>query len=299
MDYYNLKANDFLLLKKLVESGKDIAIYGGGFLGSELAVALQKASEKYGNKIHQIIPEEGNLSLVFPTYLSKWISRKLKEMGIETFCGTKIKSLDEKKNGKISIKLEDGSEITADHIVFSLGVTPNVEIAQKAGLELDEVRGGIMTNAELEARTDVFAAGDVISFHDVTLGRRRVEHHDHAVLSGITAGTNMTGKSKPFKHQSMFWSDLGPSISFEAVGNIDSSLSTVAVWTKNDGDGQNVPVSGENVDFNKGLIFYLKEQKIVGVLMFNLPNKVSIAKNILLKNSEEINQLIDQFHLYQ
>lgn len=77
--------------------------------------------------------------------------------------------------------------------------------------------------------------GDCASFHDITLGRRRVEHHDHAVISGRLAGENMAGGVRPYAHQSMFWSDLGPKVGFEAVGLVDSSLETVGVWA-HDGD---------------------------------------------------------------
>lgn len=48
-------------------------------------------------------------------------------------------------------------------------------------------------------------AGDAACFYDPNLGRRRVEHHDHAVVSGRLAGENMTGARNPYWHQSMFW----------------------------------------------------------------------------------------------
>lgn len=48
-------------------------------------------------------------------------------------------------------------------------------------------------------------AGDAACFYDVKLGRRRVEHHDHAVVSGRLAGENMAGGQKHYFHQSMFW----------------------------------------------------------------------------------------------
>ena len=48
-------------------------------------------------------------------------------------------------------------------------------------------------------------AGDVACFFDPYLGRRRVEHHDHANVSGALAGRNMTGSKEIFDHQSMFW----------------------------------------------------------------------------------------------
>ena len=59
-----------------------------------------------------------------------------------------------------------------------------------------------------------------------------MEHHDHAVVSGRLAGENMTGAAKPYLHQSMFWSDLGPDVGYEAIGIIDSSLPTVGVFAK-------------------------------------------------------------------
>ena len=62
------------------------------------------------------------------------------------------------------------------------------------------------------SRTNLYAAGDAASFYDITLGRRRVDHHDHAVVSGRLAGQNMAGAKKAYTHQSMFWSDLGPSV---------------------------------------------------------------------------------------
>lgn len=51
----------------------------------------------------------------------------------------------------------------------------------------------------------IYQAGDAACFYDMKLGRRRVEHHDHAVVSGRLAGENMTGAAKPYWHQSMFW----------------------------------------------------------------------------------------------
>ena len=95
------------------------------------------------------------------------------------------------------LQLEDGREVPADHVVVAVGCTPNTQLAGKAFLEVDGARGGVVVNAELEARTDVWAAGDVASFYDPTLGRRREEHHDHAAVSGRLAGENMAGARKP------------------------------------------------------------------------------------------------------
>jgi programmed cell death 8 (apoptosis-inducing factor) len=128
--------------------------------------------------------------------------------------------------------MESGRTFTSDYVLVAVGLQPNIELAQAAGLEIDPIKGGVLVNAELEARRDVFVAGDVASFFDMSLGRRRDEHHDHAAVSGRLAGENMAGARRPYTHQSMFWSDLGPNVGYEAIGIIDSALPTVGVWAK-------------------------------------------------------------------
>lgn len=87
-------------------------------------------------------------------------------------------------------------KIDADQVVVAIGVQPNTDLATTSRLEIDPNIGGYLVNAELEARSNVWVAGDAACFYDVKLGRRRVEHHDHAVTSGRLAGENMTGAGK-------------------------------------------------------------------------------------------------------
>ncbi|TPX49727.1 hypothetical protein SeMB42_g02523 [Synchytrium endobioticum] len=185
--------NDFKFLEGQAASEKSIVVVGGGFLGSELAVALAQ-KKKSGIKVTQIFPEEGNLAMAFPRYLTKWTSRRIEKAGVTVKPLSVITSVMPVNDDKIAINLKSGDQVVADEVVLAVGIQPNTHLAEVSGLELDDKRGGILVNAELESRGDVFAAGDVTSYHDIALGRRRVEHHDHAVMSGRTAGENMTGK---------------------------------------------------------------------------------------------------------
>lgn len=98
-----------------------------------------------------------------------------------------------------------------------------------------------------------YQAGDVASFYDISLGRRREEHHDQAAVSGRLAGENMTGAAKPYYHQSMFWSDLGPEVGYEAIGRVDSSLPTVGVWAKASAeDTPRAAMSGDSSNIRSG-----------------------------------------------
>lgn len=177
---------------------------------------------------------------------------------------------------KLSINMKEGPSVVADHVVVAVGLTPNVDLAQKAGLEIDPLLGGIIVNAELETRSDIFAAGDCTSYHDIALGRRRVEHYDHAVQSGKTAGLNMiSGDKKPYTHQSMFWSNLGPNVSYEAVGILNSKSPTVSIWSKTLGK----PESQKDEKHDKGAVYYLDDEKrVTGVLLWNLHDHSNLTK---------------------
>ncbi|KAJ3324288.1 Apoptosis-inducing factor 1, mitochondrial [Boothiomyces sp. JEL0866] len=266
---------DFQKLEKISKKAKKVVVVGGGFLGSELAAALGMNASK-DQKITQVFPEVGNMGLLLPTYLTRWTTNKLQEIGVAVEPETSVQSFKyNQENSKVVVEIKGKEPIEADHVVVAAGLQPNTAIAKNSGLEIDPKYGGILVNAELEARSDVFVAGDVCSYHDVVLGRRRVEHYDHAVMSGRTAGLNMTGQKKPYDYQSMFWSNIGPKVSFEAVGILDKELPTVSVWSKDGGE-----------QHGKGAVYYLRNSVVVGVLLWNLHGKVDQAREILAKQDK-------------
>ncbi|KAF1796248.1 apoptosis-inducing factor, mitochondrion-associated, C-term-domain-containing protein [Mucor lusitanicus] len=322
---------DFQKLDKIAKDGAHIAVVGGGFLGSELAVALAHRSGKENLKVTQIFPEDGNMANVFPGYLTKWTTSRVRKLGVDVKDNSTVKAVStNEESGKTSIELKDGSSVTVDHVIVAIGIEPRIDLAREAGLEIDEKRSGVVVNAELEARSDVYAAGDMVSFHDVQLGRRRIEHHDHAVLSGRHAGENMVGSNRAYNHQSMFWSDLGPEIGYEAVGLIDSQLSTVSVWAKATAQDTPAAAAASEADsprsaptetatggvaeavkatesnpfkdekFGKGLVFYVRDQKVVGLVLFNVFGKVQEARDVINGGytSDKIDGLVKQFDIY-
>jgi NADPH-dependent 2,4-dienoyl-CoA reductase/sulfur reductase-like enzyme len=191
---------DFQSLFKVASTANSIAVIGGGFLGSELATSL--ATNNKNLKVTQIFPEKGNMSLILPSYLSKWTTSQVKKTGVDVKSSSLVVGLDSRgEKVEIAVKNDDLHEtIIVDHVVVAVGLEPNTGIAKNSLLEVDSVRGGILVNAELEARSDIFAAGDVVSYHDIALGRRRVEHYDHAVESGKLAARNMFGKKVALIH---------------------------------------------------------------------------------------------------
>lgn len=318
---YFRTADDFLRLEEIAETAKRIVVIGGGFLGSELACALSNRTpedKKPDNQeIYQIYPEDGNLGKVLPKHLSDYVSKKVQQEGAKLLPNVEVVSVKLMSNDVVRLNLSDGSFIDADFIVCAVGLETDIDLAKASNLEVDEKTGGYLVNSELEARTDVWVAGDASCFYDIKLGRRRVEHHDHAIHSGRHAGQNMVGSGKAFIHQSMFWSDLGRDISFEAVGIIDSSLPTVSVFTQPD-DESSATLDKENSEdskikkddqpkpkserdlYDKGIVFYLKDDIIVGILLWNTFNRLNLARRILneQKKYDDYNEVAKLFNLY-
>nr|XP_046160119.1 LOW QUALITY PROTEIN: apoptosis-inducing factor 1, mitochondrial [Oncorhynchus gorbuscha] len=325
------KVEDFKALDKVSRDTKSITIIGGGFLGSELACALGRRSADSDLEVIQMFPEKGNMGKVLPEYLSNWTTAKVKSEGVAVITEALVKAVSF-KDGKVEIKLKDGRVVKTDHIVAAVGLEPSVELAKSAGLEVDSDFGGFRVNAELQARSNIWVAGDAACFYDIRLGRRRVEHHDHAVVSGRLAGENMTGANKPYWHQSMFWSDLGPDVGYEAIGIVDSSLPTVGVFakatakdtpkaaTEKSGTGirsesetegtasspvasstPEPPSSPEQKDnYGKGVIFYLRDKVVVGIILWNVFNRMPVARKIIKDGEEhaDLNEVAKLFNIH-
>jgi 3-phenylpropionate/trans-cinnamate dioxygenase ferredoxin reductase component len=121
-------------------------------------------------------------------------------------------------------------------------------------------------------RDDVFAAGDVARFPAVDLRKdMRVEHEDHANTHGRHVGANMAGADAPYDHLPFFYSDLFE-LGYEAVGDVDSRLETVAEWAEPN---------------RKGVVAYVEEGRPRGFLLWDVWDKVDPARD-LLKAAEPI-----------
>src|SRR5262249_23630480 len=151
----------------------------------------------------------------------------------------------------------DAVDTAVDVVVAGIGIAPNVGLAQAAGLS---VRDGILVDGMLRtSAADIFAAGDVANFPCPALERRlRFEHEDNAEAMGRIAGHNMAGHSEAYRHLPFFYSDLFD-LGYEAVGQIDSSMETVEDWVDK---------------FQKGVIYYLRDGHVRGVLLWNIWGQV-------------------------
>ncbi len=149
-------------------------------------------------------------------------------------------------------------------MVAGLGIIPSVELPRAAGLA---VENGVVVDELLRtSQPDVFAAGDVAAFNSPALGRRiRVEHEDNANTMGRQAGRSMAGQAEPYHHLPFFYSDLFD-LGYEAVGEVDSRLETVVDWQE---------------PYKTGVVYYLKEGRVRGVLLWNVWEQVEAARRLI------------------
>ncbi len=258
--YYRTVA-DYRRLRAVAEKGERFAVIGGGFIGSEIAAALAMNHKR----VTMILRENALCAHLFPASLASFVTEAYRQKGVELLCGTGASRIEQRaQQGAVS--LSNGKEIVVDAVLAGAGIEPNVELAQKAWLKIEN---GIVVDELLRtSHQDIYAAGDVASFLNPALGKRiRVEHEDNANTMGKAAGRNMAGSAEPYRHLPFFYSDLFE-YGYEAVGELDSRLETFADWKQPN---------------KEGVIYYLRDGRVRGVLLWNVWQKVDAARDLIAK----------------
>lgn len=261
---YFRTVGDYLKLRELSERGADFVVIGGGFIGSEVAAALAMN----GKRVTMIFPSNWIGSRVYPQPLAAFLNSYYQEKGITLLASETVKSV-RTAGSKTIVTTGGGMEIVADGVVAGLGIQPNTGLAEQAGITVDN---GIVVDELLRtSNPDIYAAGDVANFYAAALEKRmRVEHEDNANVMGEMAGRNMAGQSDVYRHQPFFYSDLFD-LGYEAVGELDASLDIVEDWKE---------------PFRKGVIYYLRNGRVCGVLLWNTWGQVAAATQLMAEKSQ-------------
>ena len=261
--FYRTRA-DYHKLKELVSAKDQFCVIGGGFIGSEIAAALNKQDKQ----VTMIFPETGISGLRFPDDLAKFLNDYYREKGVDVLDGYLVKSINKKgARFQVAYKHIDEETIenkTFDAVIVGVGIKPNIYLAEEAGLEVDD---GIVVNEYLQTTDpDIFAAGDVAYFFNTGLGRRvRVEHEDNANTMGAAAGRNMSAEMEKYDHFPFFYSDLFD-LGYEAVGEMNKDFEIFEDWIE---------------EFKKGTIYYLDQGKIRGLIFWNLWGQVDKGRKLI------------------
>jgi 3-phenylpropionate/trans-cinnamate dioxygenase ferredoxin reductase subunit len=236
--------DDSQALAKQLDSGSGhLGVIGGGFIGVEAAASARMK----GWDVTMAVPESVVWEHLFGAEVARYFQRHLEEHGVNVHTGTK--------------QLPEGSY---DVTLAGIGVTPNTQLAEAAGLT---VSNGVETDDHLRAGDDVWAIGDIANYQSVVHGKRlRIEHWDVALNQGSYVGRTWAGKEDaPYSVVPYFFSDIGDWTWFEYVGP---------------GSGR-VDVRG-SMDDDDFVVYYLDDgDHVVACLGVNRSDEVEAAKALI------------------
>lgn len=206
--------------RELVPGGK-LAIIGGGFIGLELAATARSL----GADVVLIEGLPRILSRGVPAEIATVVAQRHCTEGVDIRCDTKIDRIDADENG-VRILLANGQSVDADFLVVGIGASPNTELAEAAGLQVDN---GIAVDTTLRTSdADIFAAGDCCSYPLCHYGDRRVrlEAWRNAQDQGTLVAGNLLGANETVTSVPWFWSDQYD-LTLQIAGLTDGATVTV------------------------------------------------------------------------
>lgn len=247
-------------IREEAEKAEHVVLIGGSYIGAEVAASL---TEK-GTRCSIVCLEDIALSRTFGHEAGRWFHDLMESKGVKIHGGEELEAFmgDGRVKGVVT---KSGLEIDCDAVVVGAGVKPDVMLAERAGLVVDD---GIICDSKLETSVEgIYAAGDCCSYDSVVHGRRiRVEHWDVAMQQGIHVAKNMLGAGADYDVVPYFFSDLADWAGLEYVGPAEDW--DEVIWR---GDA-------EKGEFS---VWYLKGDCVAGALSVATPEDLAEARRMI------------------
>ena len=259
-------------LKAYASKSKNAVIVGAGFIGVEVASSLTTLGIK--TTVIEVKPYIWNTFV--DEKISKVIQTYFEKKGVKFVLNESIKEIQ--RQGKLVVTAS-GNNIETDMVLIAVGISPNVEMAQRSGIE---VNNGIIVNEHLETSVkDIFAAGDVANIYNPYEGKRkRIEHWNNAEYTGKLAARNMIEKNESYNFVSSVWSDI-----FDL--HIESAGDTMNY-------DEYVIRGSFTSDKPKFSVIYIKDGIIKGYLIINRNVKEIVSLNKLIQKRVDVSNKKEQ-----
>ena len=244
--------------------GKSLVIVGGGYIGLEVA----SVGVEQGLNVHVLEMESRILQRVTTPEMSAYYHQLHTSRGVNIHTETGVTGF----SGDTQVRkvLCGDTEFDADLVIVGIGIIPNVELAQDAGLEVDN--GIVVDDHCRTSDPDIYAAGDCSNHPNPLLNRRlRLESVPNAMEQARVSVENMLGGDKIYAAIPWFWSD-----------QYELKLQMVGFSA----DGSSQVVRGDMAD-NKFAVFYLDDGKVVAADAVNSPKEFMVCKQLIGKTVDQ------------
>lgn len=246
-------------LRAQLPNARRAVIIGAGYIGLETAASLRQLG------LDVTVLEAGAriLERSVDAAVSEYFTALHARHDVAIHTGQQVSALLGSERVE-AVQCSDGSRYPADLVVIGIGVQPNVELAQEAGLDVDN---GILVDAQgRTADPDIYAAGDCTTFPSVHLQRlARLECLAHASDQARTAAANLCGKHQSYQALPWFWSD-----------QYTTRLQMAGMAEKYDRVVQRGQTSADS--FTR---FYLADGVLVSALCVNRPKHFIASKRLI------------------
>ncbi|MFL0796781.1 MAG: FAD-dependent oxidoreductase [Cellvibrionaceae bacterium] len=271
---YLRSLEDVQALQSFIAPGKKAVIIGGGYIGLETAAVLNKL----GMQVTVLEMQQRVLERVTAAEISAFFTRVHQEEGVsihtdataEMILGNEIAT---------AVKLKDGTELPADLVIIGVGILPNVELAETAGLTVNN--GIVVDEFSCTNHKAIVAAGDCTNHPNALLGGRyRLESVPNATDQAKTAAATICGKEKAYNIYPWFWSN-----------QYDVKLQIAGL----NQDYDQVVLRGTNQAGRSFVAWYLKNGKLLAADCINRPVEFMTARQLLTKQvAVNVEQLVNE-----
>lgn len=242
------------LAEKMGEGGRAVVV-GSGFIGCEAAASLAMRGAEVSVVSMEEAPQKERLGEEVGGRIISW----LEGYGVDLRMAANVEAVERGGEG-YQVRMEGGEGILADAVLFGTGVEPRVELAEEAGLEMEN--GAVATDSSMRtSHPGVFAAGDIAFAYNESAGRRlRVEHWGDALEHGRIAGTVAAGGEARLALAPGFWSTIGEkAVKYWAWGDgwdesrfVEYDDGAFTVWYGRGGVIVGVLTHGADGDYERG-----------------------------------------------
>jgi len=262
--FYLRDTKDVRAIKDQIADGKKALIIGGGYIGLETAASLRKR----GMSITVLEAMPRVLQRVTSPDMSIFYKRVHTEEGVDIIENVAAIEIASSKSG-LSVMTKDGQNIETDIVIIGIGVIPNIELAEAAGLA---VGNGIEVDENTcTSDPNIFAIGDVTWHYNPLYERHiRLESVPNATEQAKTAANAINGKPKPYNSLPWFWSD-----------QFDLKLQIAGLSQGYD----SVVIRGDIQNSRSFAVFYFIGDKLLAVDAVNRPREFMLSRQVLSKGN--------------